>query len=117
MSGARRVRALVIAGLLTAVVVGVLASLYASGDPDGLNKVAAEKGMTAEERTHDLEDSPLAGYEASGVDGVMSGGLAAVVGIGVTFCAAGGLLLALRRRSGDGNDSSDAATGTAGSQP
>lgn len=84
-------------GLLVAVVVGGFASIYASGDPDGLNKVAADEGMAAQEQAHDLEDGPFAGYE-SPVEGDLSGGVAAVVGIATTFALAAGLFLVVRRR-------------------
>lgn len=91
------VRVLVVVGLLAAVLVGGLASLYASGDPDGLNRVAADEGMAAKEEAHALEDGPFAGYE-SPLDSSLSGGVAAVVGISATFVVAGGLMFAVRRR-------------------
>lgn len=91
-------RTAVLVGLLVALVLAAGVSYYASSDPDGLNKVAADKGFDDSERDHALGDSPLAGYETSGVDdGRLSGGLAGVVGVGVTFLVVGGLVLAVRR--------------------
>lgn len=91
-------RALVLVGLLVALVLAGLASYYASSDPDGLNKVAADQGFDSREKDHDLKDSPFAGYETTGVDdGRLSGGLAGVVGVGVTFLVVGGLVYAVRR--------------------
>ncbi len=94
-------RGLVVGGLLAALVVVVLASMYASGAPDGLNRVAADEGIAAQEESHDLDGSPLAGYETSGVDDSVSGGVAGAVGIAATFVIGAGLFLAVRRRGGD----------------
>lgn len=97
-------RALVIAGLLVALVLAGVVSYYASGDPDGLNKVAADEGFAENEKAHGLEDSPFSGYETTGVDNDrLSGGLAGVVGVGVTFLVMGGLVYAVRRRARDGH--------------
>jgi hypothetical protein len=91
-------RALVVVGLLLALVLGGGVSYYASGDPDGLNKVASDEGFAEGEKDHGLDDSPFAGYETTGVDdGRLSGGLAGVVGVGVTFLVVGGLVYAVRR--------------------
>jgi len=91
-------RALVVGGLLLALLLAGVASYYASSAPDGLNKVAIEQGFDDRQRQHDLEDSPFAGYETEGVDdGRLSGGLAGVVGVLVTFALVGGLTLAVRR--------------------
>ncbi|HEV7757631.1 MAG TPA: PDGLE domain-containing protein, partial [Acidimicrobiales bacterium] len=50
---------------------------------------------------HDLADSPTADYGVKGIDDArLSTGLAGVLGIGVTFLLAGGLVLLVRRRSG-----------------
>ena len=67
-------------------------SFYASGSPDGLNKVAADKGLDEQEKeqlppptrrspattTKDVDDERL------------SGGLAGVVGVAVVLVFAGG---------------------------
>jgi len=88
----------VLVGLLVALVLAAGVSYYASSDPDGLTKVAADNGFDTEQKGHALDGSPLAGYEASGVDdGRLSGGLAGVAGVGVTFLVVGGVVLALRR--------------------
>jgi hypothetical protein len=98
-------RALVVAGLLVALALAGVVSFYASGDPDGLNKVAADEGFAKGEKAHGLENSPFAGYETDGVDdGRLSGGLAGVVGVGVTFLLVGGLVYAVRRRGGGHDD-------------
>ena len=93
-------RALLLVGLLIALVLAGGASYYASSQPDGLNKVAIDKGFDKGEEAHDLEEGPFAGYETSGIDdGWISGGVAGIVGVGVTFLLVGGLALVVARRN------------------
>jgi hypothetical protein len=93
-------RKLLVGGFLLALVLAGLVSHYASSSPDGLNKVAEDKGFAATAKDHDLEDSPVAGYSVRGVDDSrLSGGLAGVIGVVVTFSLGGVLFLAVRRRS------------------
>jgi cobalt/nickel transport protein len=88
------------AGLLVALVLAGIVSFYASGAPDGLEKVAADKGLGAEEPEHALGDSPLGDYGVRGVENErLSGGLAGVIGVGVTLAVGGGLFWAVRRRT------------------
>lgn len=105
-------RALIVVGLLVALVLAGGVSYYASGDPDGLNKVAIDKGFDEGQEAHDLEDGPFAGYESSWIDnGRLSGGVAGVVGVVVTFALVGGLaLLVARRNRGPQNDSENTET-------
>jgi hypothetical protein len=98
----RRVRfgfgAFIAAGLILALVLAFFVSPSASGDPDGLNKVAIDEGFADTERDHALGDAPTAGYEVRGVgNDRMSAGLAGVIGVAVTFAAAGGAMLVVRR--------------------
>jgi hypothetical protein len=88
----------VVVGLVVALAVAGLAVLYASGSPDGLDRVAIDHGLTDEEKAHQLDGSPLAGYETGGLTGPLSGGLAGLVGIGVTFVLAAGVAWLVRRR-------------------
>jgi cobalt/nickel transport protein len=92
------IRVVVAAGLVVAVAVAVLAGLYASGSPDGLNRVASDHGLTGAQKPHQLDGSPLAGYQADGLGGALSGGVAGLVGIGVTFVLAAGATWLVRRR-------------------
>ena len=94
-------RALVAVGLLVALLLAGGVSYFASNSPDGLNKVASETGVDKNAKEHDLEDSPFGGYQTKGVDdGFLSGGLAGVAGVGVTFLLVGGVVWAVRRRGG-----------------
>jgi hypothetical protein len=106
----------VAAGLVVTLVVALLAGLFASGSPDGLERVAADQGLTSEQQPHQLDDSPLAGYQATGVDGALSGGIAALAGIGVTFVLAAGAVRLLRRRGPD-TAAPDTATFRPGVRP
>lgn len=85
--------------LLVALLVAGVFSFYASGDPDGLTKVADDEGIAAQERDHALKDSPLGDYGVKGVENERaSSGLAGVIGVTATALVGGGLFWALRRR-------------------
>jgi hypothetical protein len=76
----------VIGGLIVALGLAFFVSPYASSSPDGLNKVAIDKGFADTEKEHALGDAPLAGYGVQGVeDQKLSKGLAGVIGVVVTF--------------------------------
>ncbi|ROO89506.1 PDGLE domain-containing protein [Actinocorallia herbida] len=101
VSTGRRVgtKVFVAAGLLVALVLAGFVSYYASGSPDGLEKVAADKGFDAGAEDHASAGSPLADYGVSGVENArLSGGLSGVIGVGVVLVVGGGLFWALRRR-------------------
>jgi hypothetical protein len=95
----RRTKLFVLGGLLVALILAGVVSFYASSDPDGLSKVSEDEGFAQSEKEHRLSDSPLAGYGTKDVDNDrLSGGMAGVIGVGVTFVIAGGLTLLVRRR-------------------
>jgi hypothetical protein len=86
------------AGLIVALALAFFVSPEASSKPDGLNKVAMDKGLTAQERPHALDGVPTAGYGVQGVDDHrLSTGLAGAIGVTVTFVLAGGLFLVVKR--------------------
>lgn len=88
-----------LAGLATSLALAGVVSFYASADPDGLEKVAADKGIDAKAEDHAAADSPLADYGVKDVDNArLSGGLAGVIGVGVTVVAGSGIFWAVRRR-------------------
>lgn len=96
---ARSPRKVWLAGLAASLALAGFVSFYASASPDGLEKVAADKGMDAKAEDHAAADSPLAGYGIEGVtDSRVSGGLAGVIGVGVTVVAGTGVFRAARRR-------------------
>ena len=86
-------------GLLVAVVLAGIVSYYASSSPDGLEKVAGDKGFNANEKEHPLGGSPLSDYGVKGVEHERASvGLAGVIGVGVVLVAGTGLFWGLRTR-------------------
>ncbi|WP_406000335.1 energy-coupling factor ABC transporter permease [Streptomyces sp. NBC_00829] len=96
---ARPPRAIWATGLVTALVLAGFVSFYASASPDGLEKVAADKGIDKKAEEHASKDSPLADYGVRDIaDPRVSGGLAGVIGVGVTVVAGTGIFWSVRRR-------------------
>ncbi|MEV5428574.1 energy-coupling factor ABC transporter permease [Streptomyces sp. NPDC052701] len=101
-------RAVWAGGLVTSLVLAGVVSFYASASPDGLEKVAADQGMDRKAEEHAAAGSPLADYGVKEVDDArLSGGLAGVIGVGVTVVAGSAVFWAVRRRRSD--DTSPAA--------
>lgn len=95
----RRTVVFVVGGLAVALVLAFFVSRYASSQPDGLEKVAADEAIDVGERDHAFAEGPLADYEASGVDDPgLATGVAGVVGVAITFVVAGGVVWAVTRR-------------------
>ncbi|MFI6879255.1 energy-coupling factor ABC transporter permease [Streptomyces sp. NPDC050400] len=96
---ARSHRKIWVIGLVTSLVLAGFVSFYASANPDGLEKVAHDKGIDSKTEEHASADSPLADYGVKDVtDARLSGGLAGVIGVGVTVVAGSAVFWALRRR-------------------
>jgi hypothetical protein len=100
----RQTRWFIVVGLVVALTLAFGVSRYASSQPDGLEKVAADKGLDSNEKSHALSDGPFADYETRGVsDPGLGTGIAGVVGVVITFCVAGGVVwIVVRRRRVDG---------------
>ncbi|MEU5091851.1 energy-coupling factor ABC transporter permease [Streptomyces sp. NPDC021356] len=98
-AAARSHRKLWITGLVTSLVLAGFVSFYASASPDGLEKVAHDKGIDKKEEAHSSANSPLADYGVKDVsDARLSGGLAGVIGVGVTVVVGSGVFWIVRRR-------------------
>jgi PDGLE domain len=99
-------RLFLIAGLMVAVGLALIVSGFASSSPDGLEKVAEDKGFLETARDHQFADGPLADYTVKGVDNErLSTGLAGLIGVLITFGVGLGLFALLRAvRSGSGAD-------------
>ncbi|MCX2183208.1 energy-coupling factor ABC transporter permease [Streptomyces sp. SKN60] len=96
---ARSPKKLWITGVVTALVLAGFVSFYASASPDGLEKVAADKGIDSKAEPHAAADSPLADYGVKDVsDARLSGGLAGVIGVGATLAVGTGAFWVVRRR-------------------
>ncbi|MET8983047.1 energy-coupling factor ABC transporter permease [Streptomyces sp. NPDC004539] len=92
-------RGLWIGGLAASLLLAGVVSFYASANPDGLEKVAADKGLDTQVEEHAIADSPLADYGVKDVENArLSGGLAGVIGVSATVVAGTGVFWAVRRR-------------------
>ncbi|MEV0439872.1 energy-coupling factor ABC transporter permease [Streptomyces spectabilis] len=101
------------AGLVTSLVLAGFVSFYASTNPDGLEKVAHDKGIDRKEEEHAAKDSPFFDYGVEGITNTrLSGGLAGVIGVGVTVAAGTGVFWAVRRRRAQDPDPAQAAAVT-----
>ena len=98
----------VVGGLLVALGLAFFVSPLASGDPDGLEKVAIEQGFDDTAEDHALGDGALADYGVRGVeDDDLSTGLAGVVGVVITFGLGMVVFGMLRRRGGPDTPAAD----------
>ncbi|MET0228646.1 MAG: PDGLE domain-containing protein [Actinomycetes bacterium] len=101
-------RLFIAGGLLVAIGLAMLVSGFASGSPDGLNKVAEDHGFAANARQHLFENGPLAGYAVKGVNGDrLSTGLSGLIGVLVTFGIGLALFALLRAVRSGGHDRSE----------
>jgi hypothetical protein len=95
----RRTALFLAGGVVVALVLAFGVSRYASSQPDGLNKVASDTRIAADERPHEMADSPFAGYSTRGIaSSGTSKGVAGVVGVVVVFVLAGGVVVIAGRR-------------------
>ncbi|GAA3884808.1 energy-coupling factor ABC transporter permease [Streptomyces lacrimifluminis] len=102
LTPSHRTRNVWLTGLAASLVLAGVVSFYASASPDGLEKVAADKGIDAKVEEHAAAGSPLADYSVEGItDGRLSGGLAGVIGVGATIVAGTGVFWTVRRRRTD----------------
>jgi cobalt/nickel transport protein len=94
-----RTRWVVVGVAVVALILAGVVSFYASTSPDGLNRVAEDKGFAATQKTHASDGSPLAGYQSKGVGNRrVSKAVAGITGTVVVLVLAGGLTLLVRRR-------------------
>ncbi|BFO22270.1 energy-coupling factor ABC transporter permease [Streptomyces sp. KM77-8] len=112
-AAARSRRKVWITGLVTSLVLAGFVSFYASANPDGLEKVATDQGMDEKAEEHAISGSPLADYGVEDVDDArLSGGLAGVIGVGVTVVAGTGVFWAVRRRRTEDTADATSPSGT-----
>lgn len=93
----RHTRLMVAIGLVLSLILAGVVSLYASGSPDGLEKVAEDTGFIDTATDHAAAGSPLADYQASFLDGALGQSVAGVVGVLVTLALFYGLTRLVRR--------------------
>jgi hypothetical protein len=84
-------------GVLVALIVAGVLSGFASGDPDGMERVSIDEGFDEAAADHAPADSPLADYAVPGVeDGRLSTGLAGIIGVTITLALSGALFYGIR---------------------
>ncbi|MEX2375805.1 MAG: PDGLE domain-containing protein [Dehalococcoidia bacterium] len=88
---------LLVVGVALAVVVAVSSAWLASGDPDGLERVAEDEGFIETARDPGYEILP--DYTVPGIDGEISTAIAGIIGVALMAGIGLGLgrLLARRR--------------------
>jgi PDGLE domain len=101
-------RLFIAAGLLLAGALALLVSPFASSSPDGLNRVAIDKGFDNRATDHALDGSPVANYAVRGVDDGFGRGLSGLIGVLLTFGIGLAFFAALRSfRSSRGSTPAD----------
>lgn len=92
-------RKLILLGVLVTVLLAGVVSFYASSSPDGLERVAEQRGFSHTAKDSPVAGSPLADYGTSGVeDDRLSGGVAGVAGVAVVLGLGTCLAYLVRRR-------------------
>jgi cobalt/nickel transport system permease protein len=87
-----------VAGLVIALALAFFVSPHASSSPDGLEKVAADRGLDRNAKAHAMTDSPLADYSVKGVaDTGLSTGLAGLIGVLATFVVGYGVFSLVKK--------------------
>ncbi|MDT0488793.1 PDGLE domain-containing protein, partial [Streptomyces doebereineriae] len=95
-------RGFLITGLASAFLLAGVVSFYASANPDGLERVAADQGIDEKAEEHGAADSPLADYGVGDIANArLSGGLAGVIGVSATVVVGTGVFWVVRRRRED----------------
>jgi hypothetical protein len=85
-----------ILALALAIGLATAASPFASASPDGLERVAGDKGFAPRAETR---DGPLGDYSLAGIeDARLATGLAGFAGTLLVFALAGGVAMVVRRR-------------------
>jgi cobalt/nickel transport system permease protein len=96
----RSQRAFIVAGLALALGLALLVAPWADSDPDGLERVARDKGFADRVRTHHMSRSPLADYSLDRVANErLARGASGFVGVLLTFGAGVGLFAFVRARN------------------
>ncbi|MEU6613442.1 energy-coupling factor ABC transporter permease [Streptomyces parvus] len=101
----RSTRGFWITGLVSAFLLAGVVSFYASANPDGLERVAADQGIDEKAEEHGAADSPLADYGVGDIANArLSGGLAGVIGVSATVVVGTGVFWVIRRRKEEPGD-------------
>lgn len=105
-------RTFIVGGLVVALLLALVVSGFASGSPDGLERVAEDHGFIETATDHAFSDGPIADYTIRGIGSErLSTGLAGVLGVLITFAVGVGVAALVRRRDRSGQDPGHARTG------
>ena len=105
-----RFRTFLLTGLVVALLLAGVGSYYASGNADGLQRVAEQVGFVDRAEHSPAADGPFAGYATRGVDDQrLGGGLAGVAGSLLVLALAFGLFRVVRRRDPSDEPAEDQA--------
>ena len=101
---ARNLRLFLAGGLLVTAGLALAVSGFTSSSPDGLERVAEDRGFLETARDHLFADGPLADYVVEGVGNErLSTGLSGLIGVLITFGLGLALFALVRsRRPGGG---------------
>lgn len=88
-----------LAGVLLSLAVAGIVSYYASSSPDGLEKVAEDKGFIDTAKDSINAGTPLSDYGVSGIENErLSVGLSGIIGVFVTLLVAGWIFRTLAKK-------------------
>ena len=91
-------RTFVLGGVIAAVFFAVVVSQFAFDDPDGLERVAEDKGFIDSGQDHAIADSPFADYATRGIGNEqLSLAVAGLAGVAVTLLVGYGIASGSRR--------------------
>ncbi len=91
-------RPFVIGGLLVAVFLAMVVSQFAASSPDGLEKVAEDKGFSDSATDHTFAQSMFADYATRGIDNEnLSLAIAGVTGVTLTLAVGTGMAVGARQ--------------------
>jgi energy-converting hydrogenase Eha subunit A len=94
-----KTKTFIIVGILISIFFAAVVSNFASGSPDGLEKVAEDTGFIDSAQDSAVAESPLADYGVSAIENdFLSTGLSGVIGVALTALVAFGLFSLLKRK-------------------
>jgi len=97
---ANNMKKFILVALITSFVLAIFLSPFASSSPDGLEKVAEDKGfLSRAEGAEVWESSPIPDYAMPGLgEGAIATGAAGLAGVAITFVLGYGLAKFLEKK-------------------
>jgi len=97
---ANNMKKFILVALITSFVLAIFLSPFASSSPDGLEKVAEDKGfLSRAEGAEVWESSPIPDYAIPGLgEGAIATGAAGLAGVAITFVLGYGLAKLLEKK-------------------